>query len=221
MHPCTDSNTVSYPLSKIFFSLTYTLFFLLTVCSILLGGGGCKAAPYISYLSLFTRSPFIRESSRSIDYFSLLFSTSVLDFRTHFRISEYTHRFCSFGSNVSCFSSPSVSRLCGFPHRMGGDVVIGDVGCKRVGGISNRGGSDFKWEQLLFSCPNRRWWVFEWLAIVERVPFGLEMVGVMKWAPVGFGMGTGWQKGMGGVWKGHGWVFWVAIATNQQCQCGR
>ena len=51
----------------------------------ILGGEGCKVAPYIAYLALFIRSPFIREISRSLDHlFSFLRSHS--RFRTRFCI---------------------------------------------------------------------------------------------------------------------------------------
>ena len=49
-------------------------------------------------------------------------------------------------------------------------------------GISNRGGCFLSG----VSCPNRHWWVFKWLAVVKRVPFGLEIAGVIEWVPVGF-----------------------------------
>jgi len=61
----------------------------------------CKAVPYASYLPLFTRSPFIREISRTVAYLSLSVPVSTFVSRSHFRTSEYTRRFCSFGSNVS------------------------------------------------------------------------------------------------------------------------
>ena len=104
-HPCTDLH------------YSRTLKFFLDIlpwnaCFILLGGEGCKAAPYMC-VSVCMRSSLLRSDLRFRRASFFPFSFSVLGIRS--RISEITRRFCSFGSNVSFPPSPSVSRLCGFP----------------------------------------------------------------------------------------------------------
>jgi len=78
--------------------------------SLLPSSTSCKDAPYIVWTCLFVRDLLYKEIPRSVDTSSFfLFLTC-----TRFRISEYTRRFRSLGSNVSSFSLFSVSRSAGF-----------------------------------------------------------------------------------------------------------